>query len=448
MSLAAGRSTSQISRIGEAIGEELSSIGVDWYLVPAVNNATLLTEPLDASERFSDDVQAVSHYAGALLKGLSASGVACCPKVNLTETLHELYRSNEEGDLDIEELLRREDVQPLRHVVGTHALDSLLLTASSDHLDDVARASDSLRKIIQQLLRQHLRYQGLIVFDCSPISSETDFCVRHAPLRALLSGSDMVILPSDYDDQLRCIQAIHAAAGFLSLPSTGTTEAMERITSFKAHHLTGRSPLRPPTNRTALLQQHRSLAQSAYRNATTALSTAASPILNLPTSSMLLLLTPSVPPLSTSLNTPTADPFERLGRAIASFHPRIRHVPYTLSAGLTSTHTAFLDRAAAVVLVLCNPSSAFRESQEEFIGAVQSQLRTRETRLEEERIGKVALAAGDPRDLNQPLEGWWEVCCYEYTPGALEAAAEVITGQRTATGHLPVKLARYLNGNQ
>lgn len=443
MSLAAGRSTSEISRVGEAIGEELSSIGINWYLVPTVSKATALTEPLDASETFRDDVHAVSHYAAAFLEGFSDAGVTCCPRVDLTATLQEIYRVNGGPDLDIEETLSREDVQPLRHAAGTGALSSLLLTAPFDQVGDVSRAGVSYQKIIQKLVRQHLRYEGLVISDCSHTSTEADYCIRHGPLRALLSGSDMVILPSDYEDQVASIEAIHAAARSSHLPTSGTVEAVERIRSFKAQNIVEPKSSRPSIDR----MQHAALAQESYRHSTTALSTTPSPLIDLPATSILLLLTPSVPPLPASTLTPGCDPFEPLGRALADFHPRTRHVPYTLSAGLTSTHSAFLDRAAAVVLVLCNPSSAFEESQEELIAAVQSQLRTREA-TGASRVEKIVLAAGDPRDLNQPLEGWWEVCCYEYTPGALKAAAEVVTGQRTATGRLPVKLSRYLAGNQ
>lgn len=412
-------------------------------MVPTISNATALTEPLDASETFSDDVQDVSRYAAALLEGFSGTGVTCCPRVDLTATLQEVYRVNGGPDLDIEEILKREDVQPLRRAVGIGALSSLLLTAPFDQVGDVSRAGISYQKIIQQLVRQHLRYEGLMISDCSHTSTEAGYCSRHGPLRALLSGSDMVILPSDYDDQVASIGAIHAAARSSHLPTSATVEAVERIRSFKAQHIVEPNSSQPSIDRT----QHAALAQESYRHSTTALSTTPCPLIDLPASSILLLLTPSVPPLSTSALNPDCDPFEPLGRALADFHPRTRHVPYTLSAGLTSTHSAFLDRAAAVILVLCNPSSAFEESQEELIAAVQSQLRTREA-TGASRVGKIVLAAGDPRDLNQPLEGWWEICCYEYTPGALKAAAEVITGQRTATGRLPVKLSRYLAGNQ
>ena len=449
MSLGAGRSISVLSRVGAAIGKELSCIGVNWHSSPAVHNATLLTEPLDASQNFSDDSQAVSHYAQAFLEGLSTARVTGCPRIDLTASVHEVYHANNGPDLDLEDLLKRDDVLALYHSVGMQGLDSVLLTVAFDQFEDASRAGVSYEKIVKQILRQRFDYQGLVIFDCSQISREKELCVRHAPLRALLSGSDMVLLPPDGNDQLACIQAIHAAAESAASLSTTNPAIVAQITAFKARHFQGWSVLQPTTDYTTLRDQHAPLAQIAYRRATTVLSGGPSPILDLPATYILLLMAPSVPsPLHSSADAPTSDPFECLGRTLAEFHPRTRHVPYTLSAGLTTTHTAFLDRASAVVLVICNPSSAFEESQEEFIRAIQDHIRIRESTPGEPKIAKIVLAAGDPRDLNQPLEGWWEVCCYEYTKGALEAAAEVITGQRTATGRLPIKIPRYLNGEQ
>jgi hypothetical protein len=56
------------------------------------------------------------------------------------------------------------------------------------------------------------------------------------------------------------------------------------------------------------------------------------------------------------------DPFEILGRSLASYHPRIRNVPYIPAVGFTDTHEAFLSQADAVIVVLCEPQSSKRES--------------------------------------------------------------------------------------
>ena len=57
-----------------------------------------------------------------------------------------------------------------------------------------------------------------------------------------------------------------------------------------------------------------------------------------------------------------------------------------------------------------------------------------------ETIRKVVGSAGDPRDLKGDWGAWWGVCCFDYSQDALEAVAEVMVGQRVATGVLPVRL--------
>ncbi|KAK8179446.1 hypothetical protein BC567DRAFT_224318 [Phyllosticta citribraziliensis] len=60
----------------------------------------------------------------------------------------------------------------------------------------------------------------------------------------------------------------------------------------------------------------------------------------------LWLFTPYLPFPSKS------DPFEPLGRALHAYHQEVRHTVYVPENGLTPTHLAFLQHAAAVVLVI------------------------------------------------------------------------------------------------
>lgn len=84
---------------------------------------------------------------------------------------------------------------------------------------------------------------------------------------------------------------------------------------------------------------------------------------------LVVLLTPVVAPLSPRSLSPvvnngvTSDPFEPLGRALARWHPWIRHVPYTAAGGITSTHVGFIKRAAVVVFVISGPPSQGQTSQ-------------------------------------------------------------------------------------
>ena len=89
---------------------------------------------------------------------------------------------------------------------------------------------------------------------------------------------------------------------------------------------------------------------------------------SLPPSSLVLLLTPVLSPAHvahSSSDTNTTDPLEAFGRELSKHHHRLRHVPYLPRVGMTATHMAFLEQAAAVVVVICEPEDAAEQSIED-----------------------------------------------------------------------------------
>lgn len=84
---------------------------------------------------------------------------------------------------------------------------------------------------------------------------------------------------------------------------------------------------------------------------------------------IITLLTPVVVPLDRF--SAAQDPFEPFGRALASRHPRVRHVPYTKKSGITSTHVAFIKRARVIIFVISGPQGPGEISQVEFAETAQ-----------------------------------------------------------------------------
>lgn len=82
---------------------------------------------------------------------------------------------------------------------------------------------------------------------------------------------------------------------------------------------------------------------------------------SLPPTSLVLLLTPVLAPAHldhSNLDSNTTDPFEAFGRELSKHHHRLRHVPYLPKVGMTDTHIAFIEQAAAVVVVICEPEDS------------------------------------------------------------------------------------------
>ena len=422
----------------------MASNGINLLLGPSLDAVTETTEPLDVCAHFSDQLGHVALQASAFTEGLHSASIAVCAMSLLESSMHEYYRlsspEQEDTAVDLEET--PEDMI-INHMMPSRRPDGIFSSFSLTSFADPFRASRAQKTIIQRVFRHRCGFQGPIISDCAKVTFGHIHCPVHAPLLALLSGADMVVLPSDPALQHACIEALHAAVDRRFLPPDTIATAANRVTALKRRRLSWESQtmLQDPQG------QLDATAEVIYRSAITTLQPDVSPLSDLPVSAVLLVLTPSVPSVTALNGRTTYDPFEALGHAIANFHPRTRHVPYIISTGLTATHVAFLQRVNAIVLVLCNASSAFSESQAEFVDAVQATLQEQEPAVVGgsngvgERVKKVVLAVGDPRDLRPTsLNGWWKACCYEYTKAALESSAEVLMGRRHATGVAPIRI--------
>ncbi|KAL9587591.1 MAG: hypothetical protein Q9212_000168 [Teloschistes hypoglaucus] len=436
MSLAAGHSIETTFQTGRAVGKELASIGLNWVFAPTLDLLSDSTEPLDASQTFGSNPAIVRHHASALIQGLAAEGISACPNIHPPWPLLEVFRSQSSTELaeNVEEVSQTPAFAPLASFCASHPHDSLQFGEAVHDFPELAATADAIRATRNSILRDRCRYQGPTVSSVAEAPEGATVCDKHLPFLTMLSGLNMIKLPKDPEAQLESIKILEAAVMSCPLSARLVRESGACVAKFKTQFLSWAKALSPRQPESLVLPNHHIFIPQAYRASITAVSNSPSPLRGLAPASILLLLTPSVP--RKYPNSPS-DPFEPLGRALSTSFSRLRHVPYTLSAGLTEIHRPFFQRAAAIILVLCNISSALIESQDEVVSAVQAILRARDAMPGQPRTRKVVIGAGDPRDLRDDFPGWWGVCCYDYSRGALEAVTEVVLGQREATGVLP-----------
>ena len=430
--------------VGQAIGKELAAVGINWNVAPVIDILTDLTEPLDASRVFSDDPATTINHTTAFIRGLHDVGITTSVTEALSMTLRETYRRTVAGEELDEDILENDELQHLRTLFENQDIDSVMLSSVIHDFSETSQAKDAVKFVIEHIIRNFFSFEGPVISSHSSSPLDNGACHIHEPLRSLLYGSDMVRLPKDYDAQVASINAVYAAVESSELPMADITTCSDRIINMKARFSSWSTALNlpPPSLLPSLKSSHEAFAQATYRATITTFQASASPLLLVPAASVLLLLAPTVPP--PGVRTQTSDPFEPLGRTIARLHPRTRHVPYTLSTGLTTTHVAFLRRASAVVMVLASTSSALAEAQGEFWRAVESVLVDCD-KHNNSKVVRVVVGAGDVRDLTQGGildHGWWGIECWEYTRPAVEAVAEVLIGERDASGNLPISRQR------
>lgn len=138
---------------------------------------------------------------------------------------------------------------------------------------------------------------------------------------------------------------------------------------------------------------------------------------------VLVLLTPVVTPISQD-PTDTSDPFEPLGKALASRHAKVRQIPYTQRNGITSTHLGFIKRGS--VIVLCLIIRPDHPLQLEFADVVLA--------VSDNKPCIIIIFTPQTTQLEAPLPT--VIQTLGYSPLALEATAALIFGEGFRRGGL------------
>ncbi|HEY7531529.1 MAG TPA: glycoside hydrolase family 3 N-terminal domain-containing protein, partial [Nitrospiraceae bacterium] len=98
--------------------------------------------------------------------------------------------------------------------------------------------------IITQLLRQELRYDGVVFTDDLEMHAIIDhYGVEDAAVRAILAGCDVVLICKDREREIAAFRAVEQAVASGVIPTERLDQSVERISRVKKRFL---YPYRPP----------------------------------------------------------------------------------------------------------------------------------------------------------------------------------------------------------
>ena len=212
---------------GELTGREALALGINWVLAPVADVDLEPDNPIVGTRAFGTDPVVVARHVGAWIDGCHAAGALACAKHfpghgrTTTDSHAELPRVNAGRDqLDL-------DLTPFRSAV-VHRADAIMTAHVSYPALDISGAPATLsRTIVTDLLRNELRYSGLLVTDALNIQGVLEgIDESEAAVRALIAGVDAILYPSD---TLAVLDAIEAAIAGARLPEKRIAESTERI---------------------------------------------------------------------------------------------------------------------------------------------------------------------------------------------------------------------------
>ncbi|MBD5549150.1 MAG: beta-N-acetylhexosaminidase [Lachnospiraceae bacterium] len=192
--------TAAAQEAGAIIGSYLSGYGFNLDFAPVADVVAEGNETI-GSRSFGSDPNLVAPMVAATVEGMQNSGVSACLKhfPGLGDTMEDTH----EGMVVTEKSL--EDFNTIDFPVYQAGINAGADMVMVSHLSvpnvtgDNTPASLS-EKMITEILRGQLGYQGIVITDAMNMTAITDYYTAdEAAVKALQAGADMILMPEDYE---------------------------------------------------------------------------------------------------------------------------------------------------------------------------------------------------------------------------------------------------------
>ena len=287
MALAATGDPGNAKTAACVIGDELSSLGFNVDFAPVLDINCNPANPVIGVRSFSDDPQTVKEYGTAFLSGLHESGILTALKhfPGHGDTDTDSHTGLPLVDRSEEELTDRELVpfsaalQDTDMVMTAHIRFPQIETetyTSVETGETISLPATLSKKILTDLLRDRLHYEGVIVTDAMEMDAiEKHFDPMDAAGLAITAGADILLMPMPVrtPEEIEAMNAyIEGIAGMVedgTIPPERIDDAVTRILKMKIRGglIEASDPADPDTLRIPVLHADPKEAQATVGSA-------------------------------------------------------------------------------------------------------------------------------------------------------------------------------------
>ena len=197
-----------IRRAARLTAREARTLGVNWDYAPVCDLDVLPENPIVGTRSLGSDPQRVATLATEWIRACQAEGVLACAKhfPGHGRTTVDSHMQLPRVDAP-KKLLLDTDLLPFRAAVNAGVASIMTAHVAYPALDASEAPATLSREILQWLLREQLRFDGLIVTDalimegCLDGQSESE-----AAVRALEAGCDLLLYPANLDAVVRALE--------------------------------------------------------------------------------------------------------------------------------------------------------------------------------------------------------------------------------------------------
>ncbi|KAH9996153.1 glycoside hydrolase superfamily [Russula compacta] len=214
MALAASGSPDLAERVSEASARELKFVGINWAFSPVADVNSNPRNPVIGVRSFGDVPEEVAEYVAAVCRGLTKAAVASSPKhfPGHGDTHIDSHMSLPVIPKDANSL-NQSDLIPFRTALDAGAATIMVGHMALPAITSNTNPASLSRAIIKDLLRESLRYDGVVVTDCLEMEavSAREGGVPVASVDALQAGADIVMICHRFDRQRDALEAVYSA---------------------------------------------------------------------------------------------------------------------------------------------------------------------------------------------------------------------------------------------
>jgi beta-N-acetylhexosaminidase len=231
-------------RFAKALAEELLAVGITLDYAPVLDIHTNPKNPVIGDRAFAERADDVARLGRVIIRALQGAGLAACGKHfpghgdTSTDSHFELPLVEHPPDR-----LRAIEFEPFRAAIAEQVAFIMTAHVLVPSLDDTRPASLS-PDIVQKLLRDELKYEGVILSDDLEMKAvSARHAVPESAVDAIRAGCDAVLVCSgDVDLQGRTLEALVRAVESGQIPAARHDDAFARLKRAKQRFLVGGRP--------------------------------------------------------------------------------------------------------------------------------------------------------------------------------------------------------------
>ncbi|WP_105170127.1 glycoside hydrolase family 3 protein [Pseudoalteromonas sp. T1lg23B] len=250
--------THYASTVATAIAKELASLGVNVNFAPTVDVNMNAENPVINVRSFSENPDVVAKLGAAQVKAFEQQQVISALKhfPGHGDTHVDSHTGLPRVDHD-EQTIWQNDLAPFQTVIKTNA-PGMIMTAHiqypaldnstlvNKHGKHMLKPATMSRKIMHELLRKKLGYQGVIITDALDMAGISDFFdANSAVLETFKAGVDIALMPiairtpSDIEKLTRLLQTLTEAVNQGLLDKHEVAQSAQRIYELKNRFIKG-----------------------------------------------------------------------------------------------------------------------------------------------------------------------------------------------------------------